>query len=85
MAELESMPNIGKVVAEQLRRAGIETPEQLRKTGSREAWLRIQSFDPSACFNRLCALEGALQGVRWHALAEEEKQDLKEFYREHRP
>ncbi|WP_411676293.1 TfoX/Sxy family protein [Caproicibacter sp.] len=83
METLEAMPNIGKTVGQQLRRAGVETPEQLREIGSREAWLRIQGFDPSACYNRLCALEGAVQGIRWHGLSEEDKKALKEFYREH--
>ncbi len=36
MDELESLPNIGRMMAQQLRQAGIETPEQLRKAGSRE-------------------------------------------------
>lgn len=74
------MPNIGKVVEEQLIQAGIETPEQLKEIGSRQAWLDIRSFDPSACYNRLCALEGAIQGIRWHNLSDEDKKDLKEFY-----
>ena len=84
MDELESLPNIGRMMAQQLRQAGIETPEQLRKAGSREVWLRIQGFDSSACYNRLCALEGAVQGIRWHGLSEEDKRELKDFYREHR-
>jgi DNA transformation protein and related proteins len=74
------MPNIGKVVEEQLIQAGIETPEKLKEIGSRQAWLDIRSFDPSACYNRLCALEGAIQGIRWHKLSDEDKKDLKEFY-----
>ncbi|NCC08415.1 MAG: competence protein TfoX [Clostridia bacterium] len=80
MNKLSEMPNIGKVVEEQLIQAGIETPEQLKEIGSRQAWLDIRSFDPSACYNRLCALEGAIQGIRWHNLSDEDKKDLKEFY-----
>lgn len=63
MGELTKLANIGKVVEQQLLRVGISTPEQLREVGSREAWLRIQATDPSACYNRLCALEGAVRGV----------------------
>jgi DNA transformation protein len=29
---------------------------------------------------RLCSLEGAIQGVRWHNLDDETKKSLKEFY-----
>ena len=63
---------------------GSARPGALRETGSRAAWLRIQAADPSACFHRLCALEGALRGVRWHALDGPVKADLKEFYQSHK-
>ena len=58
----------------------IKTAEELRKTGSRDAWLKIKAIDPSACYNRLCGLEGALRGIRWHNLPDETKKELKDFY-----
>ncbi len=79
-AELEKLPNIGAVVAGQLVQVGIDTPEKLAAVGPRQAWLRIQKIDPSACYNRLCGLVGAVQGVRWHTLPEEEKEELRAFY-----
>lgn len=84
MAVLSDLPNIGKNNAAQLQEVGIITPEQLREAGSREAWLRIKAIDPSACYNRLCGLEGAIQGIRWHDLAPEVKAELKEFYTSHK-
>ena len=84
MGELSRLPNIGKTLEEQLQAIGIDTVDQLRKAGSREAWLRILAIDPSACYNRLCALEGALQGIRWHDLPAESKAELKSFYHEHK-
>ena len=51
-----------------------------RQTGSRDAWLKIKAIDPSACYNRLCGLEGALRGIRWHNLPDETKKELKDFY-----
>ena len=80
MGELSKLPNIGKILEEQLTAAGIQTADQLRKVGSREAWLLLKAADPSACYNRLCALEGALRGIRWHDLPDEVKRDLKAFY-----
>lgn len=82
MGELSKLPNIGKSVEEQLIAVGIQTIEQLKATGSRQAWLKIRDIDSSACINRLCALEGAIQGIRWHYLSEETKKELKEFYNE---
>ena len=84
MGELTTLPNIAAKLEAQLAGAGITTVEQLRRAGSREAWLRILARDPSACIMRLSALEGAIQGVRWHYLDEETKRSLKEFYQEHK-
>ena len=80
MSKLSDLPNIGKKLEEQLNKVGIETIEQLKEVGSKQAWLDIKAIDASACINRLCALEGAIEGIRWHNLAEEVKRDLKEFY-----
>lgn len=82
MNELTKLPNIGKTLAEQLIAVGIDTKEKLEEIGSRDAWLKIKEIDPSACYNRLCALEGAIQGIRWHDLSQNDKNKLKEFYNE---
>lgn len=80
MGELTKLPNIGKVVERQLNDVGISTAEELIDIGSRQAWLKIRKIDESACLNRLMALEGAIQNVRWHDLSEDDKQNLKDFY-----
>jgi len=84
MGELTTLPNIAAKLETQLADAGITTIEELRRVGSREAWLRILARDPSACIMRLSALEGAIQGVRWHYLDEATKCSLKEFYTQHK-
>lgn len=84
MGELSKLPNIGKVVEAQLNEVGITTTEQLKNLGSKKAWLKIKQIDDSACINRLCGLEGAVQGIRWHDLDNQTKQDLKHFYEEHK-
>ena len=80
MGELSKLPNIGKVVEKQLNDVGISTVDELINIGSKEAWLRIKEVDESACLNRLMALEGAIQNIRWHDLSEEDKKNLKDFY-----
>ena len=80
MGELSKLVNIGKVLEKQLQETGIETLDDLKACGSKNAWLRIKAVDPSACYNRLCALEGAIEGIRWHYLTDDTKKDLKEFY-----
>lgn len=80
MGELSKLPNIGKVVEKQLNDVGISTVDDLIDLGSKEAWLKIQEIDESACLNRLMAIEGAIQNIRWHNLSEEDKDDLRNFY-----
>ena len=80
MGELSSLSNIGKTVEEQLFRVGINSALELKRIGDKEAWLKIQEIDESACTHRLMALEGAIQGVKKTMLSDEVKADLKEFY-----
>jgi DNA transformation protein and related proteins len=80
MGELCKLTNIGDKLEAQLNEVGIETFDQLKKVGSKQAWLNIKAIDNSACINRLCALEGAIQGVRWHSLSNEVKDELKDFF-----
>ena len=68
MGELAKLPNIGKVVEEQLNQVGITTYEELKELGSRQAWLRIKAIDDSACIHRLYSLEGAILGIKKTAL-----------------
>ena len=80
MGELSKLPNIGAVVEEQLNQVGINTYDQLKEMGSRQAWLKIKAIDDSACINRLYGLEGAVQGIKESQLSSEVKAELKEFY-----
>ena len=80
MGKLSKLPNIGRVLEEQLNYAGITTVDDLINMGSKEAWLKIRELDESACLSRLMALEGAIQNIRWHDLSEDDKNNLKNFY-----
>ena len=45
MGELSKLPNIGKTVEEQLNQVGINSVDELKSTGAKEAWLKIQKID----------------------------------------
>lgn len=78
---LTDLPNIGPVLAENLRAVGVDTPEKLRETGAAEAFLRIRTQrDPTACFHQLTALAGAEAGIPKKALSKEEKARLRTFF-----
>ncbi len=81
MDMLSSLPNVGKVLEQNLIAIGIKTPEQLREIGSKEAFVRIRlQTDPGACLHMLYGIEGAVRGVRDTLLSAETKQELKAFY-----
>ena len=81
MSRLIDLPNIGPVLAGNLERAGITTPEQLRALGAEEAFRKIRNaVDPEACLHQLEALAGAEAGVRKSQLPPERKAELKRWY-----
>jgi DNA transformation protein len=73
--------NIGDDTENKLIQVGIDSFEKLEKMGAQQAFLRLQTFDPGACINLLYALEGAIEGIRWHDLSREKKQELLQFHK----
>ena len=79
--ELTDLPNIGPKLADNLRRTGVSSAEQLRETGAREAFLRIRAqVDPAACFHQLTALAGAEEGIPKKALSPGKRAELRSFF-----
>jgi len=78
---LTSLPNIGEVLAEKLLKVGIFTKQDLIETGTKNVMLKIVRLEDSGvCLNMMYALEGAIQGIRWHGLNKERKEELKDFF-----
>ncbi len=78
--ELTVLPNIGPELARLLNEAGVHDAEELRALGTQEAFLRLKARDPDACFHKLTAIEGAVQGVRKSQLDPERKAQLRAFF-----
>ena len=78
--DLTNLPNIGKVLADKLKVVGIDTVDKLQSIGSENAFIKLKTIDNEACLNSLCALEGAIQGIRWHNLDKFKKDELKIFF-----
>lgn len=77
MEDLSQLQNIGGVLADKLNRIGVNSYDELVSTGSVEAVLRIGETDKSSCYNMLYAFEGAIRGIRWHAIPKEERVRVK--------
>jgi DNA transformation protein len=78
--DLSILPNIGKTLAMKLKAVGINTPDVLISTGSELTFIKLKTVDQGACLNMLYALEGAIQGIRWHDLDINKKTELKDFF-----
>lgn len=81
MRELSNLPNVGKVLEKLLIDVGITAPQQLREIGTKDAFIRIRTKDPTACIQMLYGLQGAVEGIKDHLLAQSVKDDLKKFYK----
>jgi DNA transformation protein and related proteins len=82
MGGLADLPNVGKVLERSLLEVDIRTPDQLRRVGSHEAFLRIRTtVDPGACLHMLEGIEGAIRGVPDTELPQDVRDALRAFYR----
>jgi len=76
---LERMRNLGPVIAGRLRAVEITTPEELRKLGAIEAYVRLErAFPDLTTHAQLYMLHGAVTDIRWSALPEEARAALRD-------
>ena len=82
MSTLSDLPNVGKVLEDNLRKINIEPPEQLRQIGAEEAFFRIRMVvDPGACLHMLYGIQGAIEGIPDKFLSDQTKERLRLFYK----
>ena len=85
MTSLINLPNIGKMLNNQLIRIDVTDADDLKKLGSKKAFLmlkKLNSPDRFYCIQMLYSLEGAIEGVPYNKLSKEKKDDLLEFFRQ---
>lgn len=78
--QFTTQPNIGKYLAEKLVMAGITSIDDLKDIGSEATFIRLMTLDHTLCINVLYALEGAVQGIRWHTINPGRKAELLDFF-----
>ncbi|MDD4179447.1 MAG: helix-hairpin-helix domain-containing protein [Candidatus Margulisbacteria bacterium] len=78
---LESLPNIGKVIAGKLRQIGIETKSDFLKRDPFKVFdILLKKCDPTLCRCALASIVGASVGSPWHEIT---KESAKEFAKRH--
>lgn len=78
--QFTTQPNIGTYLAEKLVMAGITSIDDLKDRGSEATFSRLITLDKTLCINVLYALEGAVQGIRWHTINPVRKAELLHFF-----
>ena len=77
---LQSLPNVGPVLAQLLRQTGIASAEDLRAKGTMEVFQKVRNIDPGACLHMLYGVEGAIQGIPDKQLSQAKKEELRLFF-----
>lgn len=82
MGDLVGVVNLGKALIAELAAAAITERSELERLGSLKVARRIAVHGGSVCANKLYALEGAIRGVRWHAIPSSERAALWRVFQE---
>ncbi|RPI25070.1 MAG: hypothetical protein EHM61_15350 [Acidobacteria bacterium] len=79
--KLESLPNVGRVIAAKLRKIGIGSVSQFRERDPYEVFEQMRAeVDPDLCRCALASIVGAHYGVKWHKITAE---SAREYERRH--
>lgn len=73
---LDHLPGLGPKSREMLRKAGILSPDQLKKIGAVKAYLMVKRCDCKPSLNLLWGLESALTGEHWREVAKHHRASL---------
>lgn len=74
---LKDLPNLRLATERMLKKAGIDSVEQLYETGAAKAYDAIrQSHSSSVSLELLWALEGAINGTHWSVIPQQRREEL---------
>lgn len=76
MDQIADLPNLGPKSQQILAQAGIHTLVQLRQLGAVASYARCKRTGAKVSLNLLWALEAALTGLSWQAVAREHRASL---------
>lgn len=79
--KLESLPNVGRVIAGKLRKIGIRTTSEFLERDPYDVFEELRTeVDPQLCRCALASIVGARYGVKWHEITAE---SAREYSRRH--
>ncbi len=82
---LESLPNIGKIIAGKLQKIDITTADEFLARDPYEIFEELlEKVDPTLCRCALASIVGAKQGVKWHKITREANIEFLKRYPKHK-
>ncbi len=83
--DLQSLPNIGQVIAGKLAQIGITTVSQFMDRDPYQVFDEMRAkVDPDLCRCALASIVGAHRGVKWHKMTGESTREYERRHPEHR-
>lgn len=73
---LRELPGLGEKSVAMLAQAGINNLSELRTLGAVAAYWRVKQSQTNVSLNLLWALEGALSGLHWQVVAQQQRLSL---------
>lgn len=82
---LRTLPNIGKVLEEKLKRIGIATPEEFLKRDPYQVFDELkEKVDPTLCRCALASVVGAKKGIPWHKITKDAAREYEKRHPKHK-
>ncbi|MCL4115430.1 UNVERIFIED_CONTAM: hypothetical protein GTU68_027990 [Idotea baltica] len=79
-SRIKDLPNLRLATERMLKKAGINTVDELRDTGSVNAYKAIQQTHSSSVSDELLwSLEGAIKGTHWSVVSAETRSELRKL------
>jgi len=81
---LESLPNVGRLTADKLRKIGINTVSQFLERDPYDVFEELRTeVDPDLCRCALASIVGARFGVKWHEITAESAREYERRHPDH--
>lgn len=78
--DLESLPNIGKAIADKLRNIGIKNADDFLKLDPYVVFEKLKKKYPDMCRCALAAIVGANTGMKWHTITKKTAKKYEEMH-----
>lgn len=85
MSDIQTLPNLGKVMSGKIRKLGITTAEEFLERDPYEVFEEmLVKIDPTLCRCALASVVGAHFGIKWNIIMKQAVQEFEQRNPRHR-